>query len=65
MEEPTDLECLQALYADLLAFSEHKLSSIERLGAQLDVHIKDFQNLLDKKARNEPSRKKLATGKYK
>ncbi|POS87792.1 hypothetical protein EPUL_001653 [Erysiphe pulchra] len=62
MEEPTDIECLQALYADLLAFSEHRLSSIERLGAQLDVHMKDFQNLLDKKARNEPSRKKLATG---
>lgn len=62
MEEFTDLESLQALYADLLAFSEHRLSSIERLGAQLDMHMKDFQNLLDKKARNETSRKKLATG---
>ncbi|RKF65646.1 Nucleoporin NUP192 [Golovinomyces cichoracearum] len=61
----TDLSCLeglQALHADLMALSEHRLSSIERLGAQLDRYMDDFRNLLDKKARNDSSRKRLVTG---
>lgn len=62
MAELNSLESLQALYADLLALSESRLSSIERLGAQLDAHIRDFKNLLDKKPRNEQSRQSLATG---
>ncbi|KAI9052231.1 hypothetical protein LZ554_003588 [Drepanopeziza brunnea f. sp. 'monogermtubi'] len=63
MAEVSSLESLQALYADLLALSESRLSSIERLGAQLDAHIRDFKNLLDKKPRSEQSRQSLATGK--
>ncbi|PBP25297.1 nuclear pore complex subunit [Diplocarpon rosae] len=63
MAELSSLESLQALYTDLLALSESRLSSIERLGAQLDAHIKDFKNLLDKKPRSEQSRQSLATGK--
>ncbi|KUJ09923.1 uncharacterized protein LY89DRAFT_689819 [Mollisia scopiformis] len=63
MSDPTNLESLQALYADLLALSEARLTSLERLETQLDAHVKDFQNLLDKKARNEQSRQTLATGK--
>lgn len=62
MTEYNDSESFQALYADLLALSEHRLSSIERLGAQLDAHMKDFRHLLDKKPRNDQSRKILATG---
>ncbi len=62
MAELNSLESLQALYADLLALSESRLSSIERLGAQLDAHIRDFKALLDKKPRNEQSRQSLATG---
>ncbi|KAE8442005.1 hypothetical protein EG329_003941 [Mollisiaceae sp. DMI_Dod_QoI] len=63
MADPNSLESLQALYADLLALSEARLTSLERLGIQLDAHVKDFQNLLDKKVRNEESRQTLATGK--
>ena len=59
----SELEGLQALYTDLLALSEARLSSIDRLGAQLDAHIQEFRGLLDKKARNEQSRQKLASGK--
>lgn len=62
MADLNSLESLQALYADLLALSESRLSSIERLGAQLDAHIKDFKNLLDKKPRSDQSRQSLATG---
>ncbi|OWP07075.1 hypothetical protein B2J93_6655 [Marssonina coronariae] len=63
MAEVSSLESLQDLYTDLLALSESRLSSIERLGAELDAHIKDFRNLLDKKPRNEQSRLSLAEGK--
>lgn len=62
MSELSSLESLQALYTDLLALSEDRLSNLDRLGAELDAHIQDFKNLLDKKARNEESRKALATG---
>lgn len=62
MTEPTSLESLQALHADLLAFSEERLFHVERLEIQLDAHIKDFRGLLDKKPRNEQSRQKLSAG---
>jgi hypothetical protein len=62
MAELNSLETLQALYTDLLALSEKRLSSIERLGAEIDAHLRDFRNLLDKKHRNEQSRQSLATG---
>jgi nuclear pore complex protein Nup205 len=62
MAELNSLESLQALYSDLVALSEKQLSSIERLAAELDAHRRDFKNLLDKKPRNEQSRKSLATG---
>ncbi|KAF8854844.1 hypothetical protein BDZ45DRAFT_627138 [Acephala macrosclerotiorum] len=63
MTDQNSLESLQALYADLLALSEARLTSLERLGNQLDAHVKSFQSLLDKKVRNEQSRQTLATGK--
>lgn len=64
MAEPTSLESIQALHADLLALSESRLLHIERLGNQLEAHIKDFRDLLDKKPRKDQSRQKLATGAY-
>jgi nuclear pore complex protein Nup205 len=62
MAELNSLESLEALYSDLLALSEKRLSSIGRLAAELDAHRRDFKNLLDKKPRNEQSRKSLGTG---
>lgn len=62
MAELNSLESLEVLYSDLLALSEKRLSSIERLAAEIDAHRRDFKNLLDKKPRNEQSRKSLATG---
>jgi hypothetical protein len=60
--EPATLESLQALHADLLALSESRLLNIERLGNQLDAHIKDFRALLDKKPRSDQSRQTLGAG---
>jgi nuclear pore complex protein Nup205 len=62
MSELNSLEDLQALYTDLLALSESRLSDLARLGTALDSHVKDFRNLLDKRARSDESRKSLATG---
>ena len=57
------MESLETLFLDLRALSESRLSNVERLEAQLNAHIEDFKKLLDKKPRNEESRKSLATGK--
>ncbi|TVY45708.1 Nucleoporin [Lachnellula occidentalis] len=56
------LESFQALYADLVDLSEGKLSDEERLQLQIEAHIPAFTSLLDKRTRNEESRKSLATG---
>ena len=61
MSDPNSLESLQALYVDLLAFSEG-LVTLDRLELQLGAHVQDLRNLLDKKARNEQSRQTLASG---
>lgn len=47
------LERLQALHADLVAFTEQRLPHIERLLQEVQDSIDDFKNLLDK--RNTPS----------
>jgi nuclear pore complex protein Nup205 len=62
MAELNSLESLESLYLDLHALSESRLSNVDRLEAQLNAHIEDFKKLLDKKPRNEESRKSLATG---
>jgi nuclear pore complex protein Nup205 len=62
MSDSNSLESLQALYADLLAFSEGRLVDLDRLEFQLGAHVQDLRNLLDKKTRNEQSRQTLASG---
>ena len=54
---------IQGLHDDLLALSESRLPTIERLCAELDTHIEAFRELLDHKPNSEESRKKLSTGK--
>ncbi|CAD6505981.1 BgTH12-06913 [Blumeria graminis f. sp. triticale] len=63
MAESTSYGSLQVLYTDLLALSEERLSSLERLGSQLDAHIEDFRNFLHKNPRNDTARKSLSNGK--
>lgn len=64
MEDPNSLEGFQALYADLVALSEKRLADPERLSAQLEAIVPAFKSLLDKRTRNEESRRSLATGMY-
>ncbi|TVY24924.1 Nucleoporin [Lachnellula hyalina] len=63
MAAPNSLESFQALYADLVDLSDAKLSDLNRLLLQIESSIPAFTNVLDKRTRNEESRKSLATGK--
>lgn len=63
-EQFNSLESFEALHNDLLALSESRFSNLARLHAQLEGHIEAFRALLDKKGRNDQSRRSLATGKY-
>lgn len=56
------LERLQGLHQDLLAFSETRLASIERLWLQVEASVEDFRKLLDKSPKNNASRQSLAKG---
>ena len=51
------VERLEGLRRDLFAFTESRLAAVDRLQADLDASIGDLRRLLDKKRRNEESRK--------
>lgn len=58
----SSLESLQELHRDLVALSEARLPTLERLALELEASIEDFKTLLDKQPRNNSSRNTLATG---
>lgn len=62
MDEPGSLEALQLLHKDLLALSESRFNTIDRLENQLQSHVEEFKKLLDKPPRNNDSRQKLSKG---
>jgi len=59
-----NLESFEALLHDLESLKEDRLPNIDRLSAELEARIKEFQNLLDHKRRNTDSRGKLSEGMY-
>jgi hypothetical protein len=58
-----DLAALEGLHRDLEALRDNRLAVIDRLSAELDSHLEEFQSLFDHKRKNEISRKKLSDGK--
>ncbi|KAI9851517.1 MAG: hypothetical protein M1838_003471 [Thelocarpon superellum] len=54
---------IQGLYQDLVAVSESRLSSVERLVSELEATIADFKKLVDKAPKNDKSRQALNAGK--
>ncbi len=63
MEDPGGLADLQGLHQDLLALEASRLRNVDRLWADLEAHVSEFKQLLDKPAKNETSRKALLAGK--
>ena len=59
MEAEDSLYRLQSLQRDLVAFTESGLSNIERLWVELSASIDDFRKFMDKKRRNDASRRQL------
>jgi nuclear pore complex protein Nup205 len=57
-----DLDGIQGLHQDLLALSENRLKSVERLVVELEARVDEFRNFLNKKAKNDASRLKLSQG---
>ncbi|CAF9928707.1 MAG: hypothetical protein ALECFALPRED_004119 [Alectoria fallacina] len=60
MEEPGGLVGLRDLHQDLLALEASRFRNVERLWADLEAHVNEFRQLLDKPAKNEKSRKLLS-----
>ena len=56
------LEGLRGIHQDLIALSEDRLPSVERLWVELEARINDFRKLLDKVSKNDASRQALSSG---
>ncbi|KAF1996759.1 hypothetical protein P154DRAFT_472086 [Amniculicola lignicola CBS 123094] len=63
MAEEDSLQGLQALHRDLCALIDLGLPVLDRLVQNLETRLDEFKALLDKKPRNDESRKVLAAGK--
>ncbi|KAK3047986.1 hypothetical protein LTR09_010661 [Extremus antarcticus] len=59
METDEAMERLQSLRRDLIAFTESRMHALSRLEAELVGSIEDLRRLLDKKRKNDESRKTL------
>ncbi|KAF2767687.1 hypothetical protein EJ03DRAFT_344430 [Teratosphaeria nubilosa] len=59
MELDDPLQRLLALKRDLSAFAEQRLPNVARLSAELDASIEDLKKLLERRKKNEASRKEL------
>lgn len=66
MAEADSLDTLEGLHQDLLAYCDnHRLENIDRLSHELNSRIDEFRQLLDRKPKNDQSRRKLAESKHK
>lgn len=62
MKAQDELNGLRGLHQDLIALSESRLASVEKLWIDLEAHIEAFRKLLNKPPKNDASRQKLSTG---
>ena len=62
MAEEDSLEGLQGLHRDLLALTESRLPTLERLWAELETRIDEFKTLVDRPRKNDKSRQILSSG---
>lgn len=63
MAEEDSLAALQGLHRDLCAHIDLQLPVLERLLQNLEAHLEELKTLLDKKPKNDASRKALGAGK--
>jgi nuclear pore complex protein Nup205 len=63
MAEDDSLAALEGLHRDLCAHIDLQLPVLERLLYNLEAHLEDLKTLLDKKPKNDASRRALSSGK--
>ena len=62
MAEDDSLAALQGLHRDLCAHIDLQLPVLERLLQNLEAHLDELKTLLDKKPKNDASRRTLGSG---
>ncbi|KAF2678580.1 hypothetical protein K458DRAFT_435778 [Lentithecium fluviatile CBS 122367] len=62
MADDDSLAALQALHRDFCALSDNRLPALDRLLQNLENHLEGFKTLVDKKPKNDASRKALDSG---
>ena len=62
MAEEDSLAALQGLHRDLCALIDLKLPVLDRLVGNLEAHLDELKALLDKKPKNDASRRALGSG---
>jgi nuclear pore complex protein Nup205 len=62
MESAENLVGLRGLFQDLSALPDPSFGNIDRLRVELEAHIHDFRDLLDKPTKNNGSRQTVLSG---
>ena len=62
MADDDSLQALEALHRDLCALIDNRLNTLDRLRQNLEDHLDDFKSLVNKKGKNDQSRKTLSSG---
>lgn len=62
MADDDSLAALEGLHRDLCALIDSRLPALDRLLQNLEDHLDSFKALLDKKPKNDESRKALNSG---
>jgi len=62
MADDDSLAVLEGLHRDLCALIDNRLPALDRLRQSLETHLDDFKALIDKKPKNDASRKALNSG---
>ena len=62
MDSVDTVAAIQGLHQDLIALSESRLPTIDRLLLDLDAHVEALRRLLDHKPKSQESRDRIAVG---
>lgn len=62
MADDDSLQALEALHRDLCALIDNRLHALDRLHQNLEDHLNVFKALVNKKGKNDQSRKALSAG---
>lgn len=62
MADDESLQALEALHRDLVALVDNRLTALDRLRENLEIHLEQLRQLVGKNGKNDQSRKALCSG---